>query len=54
MAHSWEEEQEQETEEEEEVEISERDAEYNLRAFGIHQALPVPEGPRDWDAGAVA
>jgi hypothetical protein len=40
----WEEDEEEETEE-----IDEQA--YNLRMFGIMPALPVPDGPPDWDAG---
>ncbi|PNH09171.1 hypothetical protein TSOC_004226 [Tetrabaena socialis] len=40
-----------EEEEDADEEMATSDEEYNLTHFGIAQALPVPEGPPDFDAG---
>ena len=37
--------------EEEGSEAGSDDEEFNLKQFGISQALPIPDGEPDWEAG---
>jgi hypothetical protein len=49
-----------EVDEDEEMEETEQEEEqgdsdsYNMQHFGIRQALPIPDGEPDWDAGRVS